>query len=181
MNLMEHEKALVIGHYDFKCFDKFGNLKWEDEADNLVTTVGRNHLLDNYLAGSGFTQVGPFMGLISSTSYSAIAAADTMASHAGWLEAGTTNAPTYSARITCASGWSAASAGSKALSAALAFTMTSSGTLKGAFLVLGSGAVVTNLSTAGTLFSAALFSGGDRVVASSDVVNVSWSLALSST
>lgn len=154
-----------------------GKTIWEDDFPNTVMTLGKNLVLDNSLAGSAYTSVGPFMGLISSASYSAIAAADTMASHAGWLEAGSANAPTFSARITTNGGWSAASAGSKALSAALAFTMTGSGTLKGAFLVTGSGAVATIANTSGTLLSAGLFSGGDRAVLSTDVVNVSYSMA----
>lgn len=150
---------------------------WVEEFHNLVTTAGKNHMLDNYIAGSAFTQVGPFMGLISSVSYAAGPnIADTMASHGGWLEAGSTNAPTFAARI--APSWSAASAGSKAASTAVSFTMTGAGTLKGAFLVLGTGAVVTLMSTAGTLFSAGTFGGGDQVVSSGNVVQVSYSLGL---
>jgi hypothetical protein len=150
--------------------------KWTDEADNLVVNVGKNHMLDNDLQTS-VAIVGPFMGLISSTSYTAIAAADTMASHAGWLEAGNANAPTYTApRKTCA--WNAASAGSKALSAALSFAITGTGTVKGAFLVYGTGAVSTIDNTSGTLFSAGLFGTGDRSVLSGDTLNVSYSVGL---
>jgi len=154
-----------------------------DVFANTVMTIGKNHLLDNYLAASAFTQTGPFLGMISSASYSAISAADTSASHAGWLEAGGVNAPTWStpaagARLTTSGGWSAASAGAKALSAALSFVMSGTGTLKGCAIWLGSGAVATNASTAGTLFSAGLFTGGDRAVISGDTVNVSYSLAV---
>ena len=149
---------------------------WTDVIHNVVTTVGKNHMLDNYLAGSGFTQVGPYMGLISSVGWSAVAAADTGASHAGWTEAGSTNAPTFTARI--APSWSAASAGAKAASSAVSFTMTSAGTLQGAFIVLGAGAVTTLMSTAGTLFSAGAFSGGSQVVSNSGIAQVSWSLAI---
>lgn len=173
------EEAIGLkGKYIAKCFDAEGNLKWEDEIENLVTTVGKNYALDTVLAGSGFTAVGPFIGLISSVSYTAVAVGDTMASHTGWTEAGITNAPTYSGgRKTTAAGWSAASAGAKALSSALAFTMTGAGTVKGCFLVTGTGAVSTVDNTSGTLFSAGLFTGGDKVVANTDVINVSYSLA----
>jgi hypothetical protein len=165
------------GKYHVRCFDKDGNLKWEDFIDNVVTTVGRNLALDTYLAGAAYTVVGPFMGLISSVSYSAVAAADTMASHAGWTEAGITNAPTYSGgRKTCV--WAAASGASKALSAALAFAITGSGTIKGCFLVYGTGAVSTVDNTAGTLYSAGLFSGGDKVVVNTDTLNVSFTASL---
>lgn len=171
------ETANAEGRFTFECHDADGNLLWSETIPNTVTTAGKNYALDTYLAGSGFTVVGPFMGLISSVSYSAIAAADTMASHAGWTEAGITNAPTYSGgRKTCA--WSAASAGSKALSAGLVFTFTGAGTVKGAFIALSTGAVSTVDSTAGTLYSAALFSGGDQIVANTNTLTVSYTASL---
>ena len=150
-------------------------LAWAETFRNQVKDVGANDLLDKYLAGSAYTAAW-YLGLISSVSYTSVTnAADTMASHSGWTEAGATNAPNYSspaARATAA--FSAASGRSKALSSALAFTMSGSGTLKGAFLTT----VSTKDGTTGILYSAGLFSGGDRTVASSDVVNVSgsWSL-----
>jgi hypothetical protein len=133
--------------------------------------------LDAFLAGSAYTVVGPFMGLISSVGYSAVAAGDTMTSHAGWTEAGATNAPTYTApRKTCV--WSAASAGAKALSAALSYAITGTGTLKGGFIVFGTGALSTIDNTAETLWSAGLFTGGDRIVANLDTINASYSVSL---
>lgn len=171
------EQMEVHGYFTAECYGPDGALKWRDEFPNTVCTIGKNVMLDSALAGSAYTVTGPFMGLISSTSFSTIDAADTMASHAGWLEAGNAHAPTYtSPRKTAA--WSAASAGAKALSAALSFAITGTGTIKGAFLCYGTGAVSTIDNTSGTLFSAALFSGGDRAVLSGDVVNVSYSVAL---
>ena len=171
------EQANAHGTYEVKCYDKDGNLKWQDTFENIVTTVGKNLALDTYLAGSGYTVTGPFIGLISSTSYSAVAASDTMSSHAGWLEAGNANAPTYTAPRKTAV-WSAASGGTKALSAALSFAITGTGTVKGCFMVFGSGAVNTIDSTAGTLYSAGLFSGGDKAVTNGDTLNVSYTAAL---
>jgi len=171
------EQATAVGIFTAQCFDKDGNLKWEDTFPNVVTTVGKNLALDTYLAGSGYTVTGPFMGLISSVSWSAVDAGDTMGSHAGWTEAGNANAPTYTApRKTAA--WSAAAAGSKALSAALSFAITGSGTVKGCFLVYGSGAVSTIDNTSGTLYSAGLFTGGDKVVVNTDTLNVSYTASL---
>lgn len=173
-----HEEAVKIrGRYVVECRDKDGNLKWSDVIENVVTTVGKNAALDAFLAGSGYTVTGPYMGLISSTSFSAVAAADTMSSHGGWLEAGNANTPTYSGTRKTAA-WSAASGGSKALSAALSFTFTGSGTVKGCFIVFGSGAVNTIDNTSGVLYSAGLFSGGDRAVVSTDVLNVSYTASL---
>ena len=165
------------GVYTVECFDADGNLKWRDQFENTVMTVGKNLALDTFLAGSAYTVTGPYMGLISSTSYSAISAADIMTSHSGWLEAGNANAPTYSgSRKTAA--WSSASGGSKSLSAALSFSITGTGTIKGAFMTYGSGASATVDNTGGTLLSAGLFSGGDRAVLSGDTVNVSYSLSM---
>lgn len=154
-----------------------GKVIYSESFPNTVVTVGKNLLLDSGLAGSAYTVTGPFCALISSVSYSAISAADTQASHAGWTEAGATNAPTYSGTRKTVS-WSAASAGAKAFASAASFTMTGNGTLKGAFIVYGSGAVNTIDNTAGTLFSAGLFTGGDRAVLTSDVVNVSYTVSL---
>ncbi len=81
------EQANAEGFYTVICRDKDGNIKWEDVIENTVMTVGKNLALDTYLAGSGYTVTGPFLGLISSIGYSAISAADTMSSHAGWAVA----------------------------------------------------------------------------------------------
>lgn len=171
------ERAEAHGVYTVECIGPDGELKWRDTCENVVATVGKNLALDSYLAGSAYTVVGPYMGLISSTSFSAVAAADTMASHSGWLEAGNANAPTYtSPRKTAA--WSAASAGAKALSAALSFAITGTGTVKGCFMVYGTGALTTIDNTAGTLYSAGLFTGGDKVVANLDTLNVSYTTSL---
>lgn len=171
------EHCNAHGIYTVECYDKDGNVKWRDTCPNVVTTVGKNLALDTYLAGSAYTVVGPFMGLISSTSFTAVAAADTMSSHAGWLEAGTANAPTYTGpRKTAA--WAVASAGSKALSAVLSFPITGSGTIKGCFIVFGPGAVSTIDSALGVIYSAGLFTGGDKVVVNTDTVNASYSTSL---
>lgn len=177
---MFSELVGIKGKYTFECRDKDGNLKWKDTIDNLITTIGKNFILDTVLAGSAYTVTGPFIGLISNVSYTTgPAVGDTMASHGGWTEAGGTNAPTYTApRKTAA--WNAASGGSKALSSNLSFAITS-GTnviIKGAFMVLGSGAVSTIDNTSGTLFSAGTFSGGDKTVSNGDTLTVSYSVAL---
>lgn len=171
------ERLELTGWFDAICYAPDGSIKWTARAPNLVVTVGKNLALDSYLAGSSYTVTGPFMGLVSSTSFTAYAAGDTMASHAGWLEAGNANAPTYSGtRKTVA--WSSASAGSKTTSSALAFNITGTGTVKGCFLVYGSAAVNTIDSTLGTLYSAGNFTGGDKVVANLDTLSVTYTASL---
>lgn len=168
------EKMDLFGRYEVECRDKDGNLKWKDHINNLITTVGKNDLLDKYLAGSSYTAAF-YLGLISSVSYTAVAAGDTMSSHAGWLEAGAANVPIYSQGARPTAAWASASSGSKALSSSLTYTIaTTGGTLKGCFLTT----VATKDGTTGILFSAGLFSGGDKVVAVTDSLSVSYSLAV---
>jgi hypothetical protein len=156
--------------------------KWRGEAPNHVTTEGANLALDTFLAGSAYTVVGPYMGLISSVSYTTTAIGDTAAQingTNGWKEAGSsTNFPLYTTpRKTCA--WSAAAAKSKALSAALSFPIiTTGGTVKGCFIIFGTGALSTIADVNGKLWSAGVFTGGDKVVDVSDTLNVSYSSSL---
>lgn len=177
-----NDQVKILGRYTAICRDKDGNELWREEFDNLLTQIGKALLLDEGLDGSAYT-AAEYMGLISSTSFSAVSGGDTMSSHAGWLEAGNANAPTYSGnRLTAA--WSAATlsgasaySATKSLSAGLTFTFTGSGTVQGAFLVGGSGAVNTIDNTSGTLFSAGTFTTPQPVVAT-NTLTVSYSATL---
>jgi hypothetical protein len=175
------EHIFTHGRYFAKCIDINGKVKWEDTIDNVVCNEGKNLALDTFLAAASYAVVGPFMGLISSVSYTvAPAVGNTMASHSGWYEvSATTYFPTVAARLTTNGDWSASVSGVKAITTALAFTIiTNAGTLKGCFLVYGSGAVATLGNTSGSLLSAGTFTGGDKAVTVGDIVQVSYSLAM---
>lgn len=156
------------GTYYVTCTGADGRVKWSDVVHNLVTTVGKNLALDTILGNSAAGAV--VMGLKGTGSANA---ADTQASHAGWLEVGGTNAPAYTGNRPTPS-FSAASAGSKATSSAVSFAITSSGTVSGCFINIGGSATKDN--TTGTLFSAGDFSGGDKVVVNGDTINVTYTL-----
>lgn len=163
------EKLEAKGRYVLECFDPDGNLKWRETIDNLVVTVGKNDLLDKYLAGSAYTAAW-YVGLIGSTGYTTGAAAgDTMSSHGGWAED-----QNYTQGTRPAASWAAASGGSKALASAAAFSINATTTIKGCFMASNS----TKGGTTGILLSAGLFSDGDKAVGNGYTLNVSYSLAV---
>lgn len=134
------------------------DLAFERVMKNLVTTGGKNDLLDKYFAGAAYTASWS-AGLVSSVSFSAYNVADTMASHAGWLEAGGANAPTFAgARKTITFG--AAAGGVKASSAIPTWTFTGAGTVKGLFTTTGTAVD----GATGILYSAGNFTAGDAPV-----------------
>jgi hypothetical protein len=165
------EACNVEGRYSMQCHDADGKLLWSEEFDNVVTTVGQNQLLTSGVVGS----TPAFMGLISSISFSTPLVTDTMTSHSEWLEADDTNAPEYSGNRPTL-GFGTPSAGSIATTGTTTFTFTNSGSVAGAFVVFGSGAVSTQASTTGILLSAGAFSAGTQPVISGNTVTVSYQL-----
>lgn len=158
------------GKFIVQCHGPDGELQWEDEFPNLVTTVGANDLLDKYLAGSAYTAAF-YMGLVDGGSTPTFNIADTMASHAGWTEN-----VNYSQSARPTTAWSAASAKSKALSSGLAFTTNAaSQVIAGCFI----STVATKSGTTGILFSCGAFTGGNQTIASSgSTLTVSYSLSV---
>ena len=176
------EDMLVKGQYYAECFGPDGTFKWNDTVENIVTTVGKNLVLDTVLNGAAYTVTGPFMGLVSSLSYSSYSTADTMAAHPSWLEAGASpNYPIYAARLTASGKWPASSAGAVSFSTGSTcdFTISSTGgTVKGCFMVMGTNAVATIANTSGVLYSVGLFTGGDKILGVGDVIKVSYTSTL---
>jgi hypothetical protein len=175
------ETVGLTGVYHVECYDKDGNLKWADTAPNLVTAVGKQLMLDTLLVtASGYTRVGPFLGLVNSGgTYSY---ADTMLSHAGWTEFVNYTVGGSAVRGTAAFASSTSNAVASpnnvttCAATAISFTITGAGgVVGGCFLATGTGAVNTQSSTAGTLYSVGNFTGGNKTVAVTDVLNVTYS------
>lgn len=167
------ESATALGRFLVQCFDKDGKLKWEAENHNLVVNSGLQ-----YMAGTALTSTAQitawYIGLYGAGASNTPAAADTMASHAGWTEVvpysnATRPACTFTA-ATLANPSVASNSGTAAT-----FNINATGTVGGAFLVSNS----TKSGTTGTLFSAADFSSpGDRSVTAGDTLNVTYTLSL---
>jgi len=172
------------GYFTAECYDKDGNLKWEEKITNLVMAPGKQLMLDTLLAGSAYT-AAVFMGLVSGATTPTYAAADTQASHAGWSESGLANAPTYTAPRKTPAFSAATSTGStpsnvttKTVSAAVSFVFTGAGTVAGCFININGTSAIDN--TTGTLYSAGSFSGGNKTVGAADQLNVTYSTTATS-
>lgn len=171
---MQLESAQAHGVYEIVCYGRDGKQKWRDIAVNVVTVVGKDLALTSYLGASGGSAPGgsgPFMGLISSSSFTGTSSSDQMTSHSGWTESTAT-----ANRL--APSWASASGGSMATASAVSFAISSTDTIEGCFIVFGSGASATIGNTSGTLYSAGSFTGGTKSVGAGDVLNVSYTASL---
>jgi hypothetical protein len=167
------EALFVSGHYDVKCFDIDGNLKWEDSFNNIVVNEGKADLLTKYFKGAAYTAAW-YMGLVNNTSFTTYAPGDTLLSHGGWLEstAYTGSRPLVSFGTASATGGTSnpgvAGTGSLTTSSAVTFVVNASVTILGAFLC------TVSSGTSGILYSAGSFTGGSRAVVASDSLLVTY-------
>ena len=165
------EKTNVGTHWVCVCYDKDGNLKWEDDFDNLVVNEGLNDLLQNQFNGSSYTATW-FVGLKATGT---ISAGDTMATH-GFTEitdyttAGGSGAATARPAAVLAS----ASSQSVVTSTAAVFSINGTVCVAGGFLA----SKVTVGGNLGVLYGAGDFT-AIRSVIDGDVVNVSLTLSAS--
>jgi len=145
-----------------ECFDKDGNLKWKDTIKNLVVNEGLDDALDKYFKGSAYT-AAHYVGLTDGTP--TVAAADTMASHAGWVEVvAYDEAVRQTLTLGAVSGQSVDNSASKAV-----FTISSNATtIGGAFISTNN----TRGGSTGTLYGGGAFTAGDKVLDDDDVLNV---------
>ena len=171
------EGAAGGGTFIFEARDKDGNIKWTAEAKNLTTNQCRQDMNAKYFLGSSYTAAW-FIGLVNNTPTPSYAVADTMASHAGWVEttdySGTDRATATFGTATTADpsviSNSVASGGTVAT-----FGITGTVTIDGAFLT----ATQDNSTNTGVLFSVAAFeSPGDRSVVNGDTLNVTYQFSL---
>ena len=155
--------ALVKGIWRVVCRDPSGIVKWDTGVYfNIVVNVGLDYLLDAGLSG-GTPITSWFVGLTDGTP--TVAAADTMASHAGWVEVTAYSEGTRQAWTDGGvSGQSVDNVGNEAT-----FTINADTTvIGGAFLVSNS----TKGGTTGTLYAAGAFTVGDKSADTNDTLEV---------
>jgi len=141
---------------------------------NGVSNEGFNLMLNSTFRSDQITPIGStswYIGLISNSGYSALAAADTMSSHSGWSEEyshySQTNRPA----------WSMGAASNKQItnSTTVDFSITSDSTIvKGIFVASDN----TKGGTSGTLWATGLFS-ADQTLYNGDTLKITYTVSLS--
>jgi hypothetical protein len=163
-------KANLKGMWKIEHLDSEGNVKGVYEFHNDIVNQGKNDLLDIMFSdGTQVASTGWYVGLISSSGYSALAAADTMASHAGWTEF-----TGYSETTRQAWGPGAAASQSITNSTPITFSITSNGTIKGLFVCTND----TKGGTTGRLWATGLWSTGDANVVNGDSFRATYTVSL---
>lgn len=158
-----HDSIGVQGVFKVVCRAADGSIRWEDDLSNLVVTVGKNDLLNQYFRASGYSAAF-FVGLKVAGS---ISAADTMSSKS-WTEITTySNAtrPAFTAAVP--SGGSTDNSASPAV-----FNINGTATVGGCFITTNN----TKGGTTGTLFSATDFATA-RSVLSGDTLTVTYTIS----
>lgn len=138
------------------------------DFNNDITNEGKNLILDIMFHDQ--TQIASsswYIALISNAGYTALAAADTMASHGGWTEF-----TGYSQGTRVAWGPGAPSSQAITNGTPATFDITSSGTLKGVFVTSGS----AKSGTSGKLWATALFS-ADVPVNNGDQIKITYTVS----
>lgn len=161
------------GVFHFKCYDKDGNLKWEEKTHNLVVNQGLKDMNDKYFSGATYTATW-FLGLINASPTPSYVAGDTAASHAGWSETAAYSQATRPA-VTFGAATTADPSVINNSGSPATFSINGTVTVAGAFLISNN----TKSGTTGILFSEANFqSPGSRSVVNGDTLTVTYQFSL---
>lgn len=155
--------AHAVGKWRVVARNRDGKIIFDDEFDNLVTTEGKNYLLDVGLAHTDSPETAStdwYVGLTDGTPTTA--AGDTLGSHGGWTEVSNYagNRKLYTPATP--------SSGSITNAAAVAsFAVNQDSTTIG-------GAFLANVATgtSGVLYAVGAFSGGDLVLGNGSTLEV---------
>jgi len=168
------ERTGAGGIFTVTCVGADGVEKWSDTFHNLVVNEGLQDMNAKYFQGSGYTAAW-YLGLVQGPgSGTTFAAADTLATHAGWTElvAGTAYTGNRKA-VTFGTATTADPSVITNSASPSSFAMLVNGTVV-------AGALLTTAAsgTSGVLFSAGDFTGGDKTVDNGDTLNVTYTFSL---
>lgn len=144
---MSNQNMKLGGRFRVEHFDKDGKLKGTHEFPNGIVDVGLNHILETQFNG-GTPVTAWYIGLINNSGYTALSAANTMASHSGWAE---TSAYDEATRPE----WTAGTAASRSITngTPIDFSINATTVIRGIFIT----SVNTKGGTSGVLWATALF------------------------
>jgi hypothetical protein len=152
------------GIFKVMCKDLLGNMKWIEEAHNLVVNVGLNHVL-NVVFNEATQEANWYIGLKNAGS---IAATDSLNSHPGWTEfSDYSEGARQLYNVPETSSQSLTNSSNKAT-----FSISGSGTIAGAIICSEIG------GTSGILLCAADFA-SSRSVISGDTLEVTYEFSAS--
>lgn len=144
-------KSISQGLFKAVCTNPDGSVAWEESFSNGTTDQGRALGLTNIFT-AGAQSASWFIGLISTTSFSALSTLDTAAVHSGWVES-VAYAEATRRQWNPASPISSAGTTTMTSSSSIVFTANASVSIKGAFLSSAS----AKSSTAGVLWATGVF------------------------
>lgn len=155
-------KAKIGGIFEVVCKGPDGEIKWRETAENIIPDAGLDHILN--VVFNGATQVSPWYVLLKNAG--AVAAADTLASHASWTENSnyTGNRPEYVEAAS--SGQSITNSASKASFAIDTNSQT----------IAGAGICSVATGTSGTLVAVADFS-SSKSADNGDTLEVTYTIS----
>lgn len=168
------ELLKFTAHYDFELV-RGGVVVAKQRVKNGIVNDAKNNLLNRWFNQTGTNTTSWYIGLIDNATFSALAAGDTPASHAGWTEY--TNYSIAGGNTTQRGAWGQGTASGQQItnSSPVQFTFTvSSGNIYGIFLLGGDS---TKGGTIGTLWSTAALNAVLPVLVN-DVLNVNYTLQL---
>lgn len=165
--MAEPGRLKIGGPIRVVCEAPDGTIKWVSEGHNAWTNAGLTHLLNIVLRAG--TQVATwYMGLVDNAGFTQFAAADTMASHAGWAES---SAYSESVRQT----WTPAAPSSNTVvnSSEVVFTCnTASTVIRGIFITSAN----DKGGSTGTLLMTAALTDGNQTLNSGDKIKLTYSV-----
>jgi len=162
-----HDKVGLRGRFQVEHV-RDGVVIQKQEFKNDITNIGKNTLFDVMFSdGTQIAASSWFIGLISNSGYSALAAADTMSSHSGWNEA---TGYSQSTRVAWGPGDPASQSITNASPAT--FDANATATIKGIFVTSNS----TKSGTTGILWATALFT-ADVPVVNGDQLRVTYTVS----